>query len=210
MPPHLKAPPPSLKSGEDRGKAMEGLSLEDYRRGIEEFRRRKDRMLASDPDSPIPPGERAGFQGLRYFPVDPKYRIRVRLQPEASPARVRMVTSKGTEQEFLRVGHFDFSLEGRPLRLFAYRSAPPPGHERQAREEPLFIPFRDATSGRESYGAARYLDLQPSPTGEYILDFNLAYNPYCAYSDDYICPLPPPENTLPVAVRAGERAYRTA
>ena len=71
----------------------------------------------------------------------------------------------------------------------------------------LFVPFRDATSGKESYGAARYLDLEDEPSGEYVLDFNLAYNPYCAYSDDYVCPFPPKENWLTAPVRAGEKAF---
>ncbi len=201
-------PPPSLKVGEGVNRVMEAQPVEKYRREVEDFRRRKDHMLATDPESPIRPAERASFRSLDYFPVDPKYRLRVRLQPEASPVRVRMVTSKGSEQDFLRVGYFDLSLEGKQLRLYAYRSAPPPGHEHHVQGEPLFVPFRDATSGKETYGAARYLDLEPSPSNEYVLDFNVAYNPYCAYSDDYVCPFPPRENTLPVAIRAGETVYK--
>ncbi len=201
-------PPPSLKLGEGVEAAMETQQVEKYRREVEDFRRRKDHMLATDPESPIPPAERVGFRGMNYFPVDPKYMLRVRLQPEASPVRVRMVTSKGSEQDFLRVGTFDFSLEGKQLRLYAYRSASPLGHEHNVQGEPLFVPFRDVTSGKETYGAGRYLDLEPSPSNEYVLDFNLAYNPYCAYSEDYVCPFPPRENTLPVAIRAGEKVYR--
>ncbi len=71
----------------------------------------------------------------------------------------------------------------------------------------LFIPFRDATSGKETYGAGRYLEVEVNPSGRYVLDFNLAYNPYCAYSDLYICPLPPGENWLRVEIRGGEKAH---
>lgn len=109
-------------------------------------------------------------------------------------------TSKGARQLFNRVGSFELVIEGQQIRLSAYQSA--------ERDEPsLFLPFRDSTSGKESYGASRYLDLEVEHNDEYAVDFNYAYNPYCAYSDDYVCPLPPQENWLGVAVRAGERKY---
>lgn len=111
-----------------------------------------------------------------------------------------MTTSKGTRQLFNRVGYFDFTIEGRGVRLSAYQSA--------GRDDPnIFIPFRDSTSGKESYGAARYLELKVEHDDNYVLDFNYAYNPYCAYSEDYICPLPPHENWLSVPIRAGEKKF---
>ncbi len=109
-----------------------------------------------------------------------------------------LTTSVGTEQKYLRYGQFDFSVENRPCVLLAFKSV-----ERED-EESLFVPFRDITSGKESYPAARYLDVPEAKGSEYTLDFNAAYNPYCAYSEDYVCPLPPHENTLPVAIGAGE------
>lgn len=174
----------------------------DYARQVEEFRRSKDHILRTDPDSPI--SQRHAFQGLEYFPPDPKFRVKARFVGDPRPQPLRMVTSKGVEQDYLRVGHFEFALEGQPLRLAAYRSARTHGHG----DESLFVPFRDATSGKESYGAARYLDIPQGPPQEYILDFNMGYNPYCAYSEDYVCPLPPQENWLSVAIRAGEKAWK--
>ena len=111
-----------------------------------------------------------------------------------------MTTSKGTRQQFHRLGYFEFDIEGRMVNLQAYKSA-----ERESDE--LFIPFRDGTSGKESYAAARYLDIEEKADNNYVIDFNYAYNPYCAYSEDYVCPLPPKENWLDVKILAGEVNY---
>jgi hypothetical protein len=111
-------------------------------------------------------------------------------------------TSRGTEQRYLRYGHFEFAVEGTTARLHAYRAV----HAHSAHES-LFVPFRDATSTKETYGAGRYLDLPFEPPGVYEVDFNRAYNPYCAYSDDFVCPFPPPENWLKVPIRAGEKTW---
>jgi len=105
----------------------------------------------------------------------------------------------------VRIGFFEFEIDGTKLRLAAYKSVPPPGHRHE--DHSLFVPFLDATSGKETYGAARYLDLEDRRTDDYVLDFNPAYNPYCAYSDAYICPFPPQENWLAVPIRAGEKNF---
>ena len=111
-----------------------------------------------------------------------------------------MTTSKGTRQQFHRLGYFEFDIDGKRVKLQAYKSA-----ERESNE--LFIPFRDGTSGKESYGAARYLDVEENSDNKYVVDFNYAYNPYCAYSEDYVCPLPPKENWLVLRIPAGEMKY---
>jgi len=112
-----------------------------------------------------------------------------------------MTTSKGTRQQFHRLGYFEFEIEGRTVKLQAYKSA-----ERESDE--LFILFRDVTSGKESYAAARYLDIEEKADNNYVIDFNYAYNPYCAYSEDYVCPLPPKENWLDVKILTGEVNYQ--
>ena len=119
-----------------------------------------------------------------------------------NPQIVTLVTSVGTSQKFLQVGHFDFEIDGKKGTLQAYRSAERNDHE-------LFIPFRDLTSGKESYESARYNELGFSKNDEYELDFNFAYNPYCAYSDDYVCPFPPKENWLDIEIKAGEKKYHS-
>ncbi len=177
------------------------LSPEDaetWKRALLGFREKKDVFFRTDPDSPFAHDQE--FFGLKYFEPDPAFRFETQLHRNPAPPGVVMATSKGTRQLFNDVGHFEVPLEGRPIRLGAFQSA--------EREDPsIFIPFRDATSGKESYGAARYLDLEVEHDDRYALDFNYAYNPYCAYSEAYSCPLPPRENWLGVAVRAGEKRY---
>ena len=173
----------------------------DWRVEIEKMRREKDTFFASDTDSPITAEEKPHFNGFKYFPPDPKYLFKVRLHRQKGQNAVVMATSKGTDQRFFNVGYFEFELDGQKVQLHAYTSA-----ERDDKD--LFIPFRDATSGKASYGAARYLDLPLSSTDVYALDFNYAYNPYCAYNDEYVCPLPPKENWLGVEIRAGKKKYR--
>ncbi len=177
----------------------------DYAKDLALQRKEKDNYFQSDPDSPIPPAVRSRMKGLEYFPPDITFRLHVRLTKLVQPEPVTLATSKGIPRPMLRHGYFDLEVGGVTQRLYAYTSAPQPGHHHE--DASLFVPFRDATSGKETYGAARYLDLEEQPSGEYVLDFNLAYNPYCAYSDDYVCPFPPKENWLTIPVRAGERTF---
>ncbi len=173
---------------------------------LETERREKDHFFKADEQSPIPWALREHFNGLAYFPPNPAYRFRVKLQRYPSPERVVLATSKGIPRDMLKWGYFEFTIQGKTQRLQVYKSVRSGGHG----EESLFIPFRDGTSGKESYGAARYLDLGPSRTDEYDLDFNRAYNPYCAYSDDYVCPFPPRENWLDIRIEAGEKDFPLA
>ncbi|HWH08084.1 MAG TPA: DUF1684 domain-containing protein [Candidatus Thermoplasmatota archaeon] len=158
------------------------------------MRREKDDFLKRSPQSPI--ADQAAFEGLRYFPYDAAFRVSAAWEPAATPRHVRIGTSTGEERDYLEAGTLRFTLGGqeRTLRGFV---APGRPHE-------LFVPFRDATSGKESYGAARYLEVELPRHGHALVDFNLAYNPWCAYSESYSCPLPPRENWLDVAIRAGE------
>ncbi len=169
---------------------------------VESFRREKDSYFGSDPESPIPDEERAGFKGLKYYPPSAGYRVKARLSRFEKPETVTLTTSKGTIRPYLKYGVFDFELQGRKLRLHAFKAADDPV------AQSLFVPFTDETSGKESYGAGRYLDLEEARGEEHVLDFNLGYNPYCAYSENYVCPFPPQENRLPVEIRAGEKNYK--
>ena len=172
-----------------------------WHQGLQTSRKEKDEFFRKGERSPVPHEERGSFQGLKYFPPDERFRFRVRLTPVQDPTPVSMSVSQGEPRAMFRAGYFEFEVDGARARLWAYRTAHEHGHAS------LFVPFRDATSGKESYGPGRYLDLQVSPNGEYVLDFNEAYNPYCAYSENYSCPLPPVENWLKVAIRAGEMSY---
>jgi uncharacterized protein (DUF1684 family) len=179
------------------------MEILEWRADLEREREAKDRFFAKYPQSPLPFEDCKRFKGLDYFPPDPAYRFELELHEHEEKRVVRMVYTKGQEQDFLQWGEFRLKVGGKEQAIQAYRSDPA--------EERLFILFRDATSGKETYGAGRYLDLEPgkerTAEGKWILDLNKAYNPSCVYSEDYTCPLVPPENWLEVPVYAGEKKY---
>jgi len=178
-------------------------TAEDWTDAVEAQRRQKDRYFAEDPRSPIPEDQRAAFDGLNYYPVDPDYRFEVALDVYDEPEVVVVGTSTDGEQEYLAWGEFTVEIDGESITVTAYKGDP--------EEDRLWVPFRDATSGEETYGAGRYIDLEPdhhrTDAGTWILDFNEAYNPTCAYSDRYECPLPPTENWFEVRIEAGEKDF---
>jgi uncharacterized protein (DUF1684 family) len=179
------------------------MAIDAWRAQIERGRREKDVFFAGHWQSPIPPEERSGFGGLDYYPPDPDLRFEIELHEHEERKAVRMAYTKGEERDFIRWGEFRFRIGGEECVLQAYKS--------DSEEEQLFIPFRDATSGQETYGAGRYLDLNAvrnrTADGKWILDFNRAYNPWCVYSEQYTCPYVPQENWLTVSVRVGEKNY---
>lgn len=160
-------------------------------------REEKDHYFGLDPYSPIPHEDREGWEGLDYYPPALAYQFTLPIQRE-EPAPLTFQTSTGDQREYTRIGTLQFEVDGQPAQLALY----------EAEEGEYFLPFRDATSGNETYGAGRYLEPIPLGEGRVLLDFNLAYNPFCAYSPEYSCPLPPIENWLKLPIRAGERAYR--
>ena len=179
---------------------MDPDELETWKRALLRFRAQKDEFLAHSRESPFVRSGQRDFHGLAYFEPDPAFRLETKLARYPTESSVMMITSTGVRQLFNREGRFDLVVAGQPVQLQAYQSA--------EREDPdLFIPFKDATSGKETYGACRYLDMKVQHDDLYLVDFNYAYNPYCAYAESYVCPLPPAENWLRVAIRAGEKNY---
>lgn len=174
----------------------------DYIRNIEKQRSEKDHQFKTDPTSPVA-GD-SSFKGLNYFPVDPKYRVRARLIPSTQNRMVTLPTSDGKEKRYREYGYAEFELLGKKNRLLILEIM-----DMGPYRGTLFLAFGDETSASETYGAGRYLDVKKEKGASTILlDFNLAYNPYCAYSDNYSCPLPPSENLLSIPVRAGEKNYK--
>jgi uncharacterized protein len=168
---------------------------------LAEFRARKDASFREDPDSPLTPEQRATFAGLSYFPEDHALRIRGELETEGLDLdeRIAMRTTTGGEQEYRRAGIVRFEVDNEPGQVTLYASDD--AHD-------LFLPFRDATSGKESYGAGRYLEVEPPGSdGRVVVDLNYAYNPFCAYNPEWSCPIPPGENWLSVPIRAGEQSF---
>ena len=170
---------------------------EDYGARIAAERARKDEIFRTGgDDSPVLPADIPTFVPLSYFPIDESYAVPAQLRPAAEQVRLQMPTSTGKLRDTTRIGTLEFSFRGQPLKLTAFLED---GSRR------LFVPFSDLTSGTETYQAGRYMNLDPTPTGIYIVDFNVAYHPYCYYNETFDCPLPPAENRLPVPIRAGER-----
>ena len=170
-----------------------------YVQQIEQARAAKDREWRASTD-PIPADRRDIFLPLRYYPPDPNYAVPASLRISDTRPVIEMPTSTGTLRRMELVGTLEFTLQGQKLSLGALVPAG------TRRIEELFVPFADQTTGKETYSAGRYLDIEPTVTGLYTIDFNRAYNPTCAYNESYECPYPPPSNRLKVAIRAGEKA----
>jgi len=173
-----------------------------YAERLRANRREKDDFFAEHPQSPIPPEERDGFDGLDYFPPDETYRVEATVTVHDDPEPVEMETTASNPVRYLRVVTFAFEVDGEEHTLAGYRQ--------EGEDGEIFVPVRDKTTGQQTYHQGRYMELEPE--GELadgdvvVLDFNLAYNPFCAYSETFACPLPPEENWLEIVVPAGERA----
>lgn len=166
---------------------------------LTDYRQMKDAFFRSA-QSPLTPDERKNFTGLKYFDENPALRIETTLHRYPNPERVQMATSTGHVAEYLQYGYVEFEINGQPQTLQIYKS-PEQGE--------LFLPFLDETSGHETYGSGRYLDVHEYADSKIILDFNGSYNPYCAYdAEKWSCPLPPKDNRLTVRIEAGEKQYR--
>lgn len=181
----------------DGGSTTASVDPDVYRQQIDAARAKKDDFLRTDTESPLP--DKSAFRGLTYYSPDPAYRLTARLEPFADKTQKLVVRmSDGSEEVYDKFAHAVFSLNGEACRLLVVKL-----------ENTYSILFRDVTSGKETYGGGRYLELDPAQLTENhaIVDFNSAYNPYCAYNPTYACPIPPAENTLPIAVKAGERYH---
>ncbi|TYZ06896.1 DUF1684 domain-containing protein [Hymenobacter lutimineralis] len=152
--------------------------------------------------SPLSQEQRDTFDSLRYFAPNPDYRVEAQLEVYSRPDTVSMALTDGKAENYLRWGRASFQLNQQPQQLTLFLKA-------DGQDSTLFVPFTDKTNGFTSYGGGRYLDAALPPAGatELALDFNEAYNPYCAYNDAYACPVPPTDNRLPIAIEAGEKEF---
>jgi uncharacterized protein (DUF1684 family) len=163
---------------------------------LELLRTQKDRFFKSHPQSPLTDEQQRVFEGLQYFPENPNLRFEVVIEEFDDKDEITMPTSTGDERTYTRYGRLRFTAEGQPAELTLY-----------ANDQAFFLPFVDALAGKETYGAGRYLEPEPLGDGRFLVDFNLAYNPYCAYNDAWSCPITPYENRLTVPIRAGEKLF---
>ncbi|MCF6170674.1 MAG: DUF1684 domain-containing protein [Bacteroidales bacterium] len=186
--------------------AEDGPAIASYIAGINQSRAEKDAEFADSTRSRFNAEERAVFHGLNYFDPDPYYKISAVFTVDTSSPAFKMPTNTDRKPNYRVFGFIDFTVHGIDCRLTAYQNM-------DYKDDPewggyLFVPFSDKTNGKESYGAGRYLDIPIPGPGSFILDFNEAYNPYCAYSDRWSCPLVPVGNYLEVSIPAGEKKYK--
>ncbi len=166
---------------------------------LEDFRAEKNDFFAHHPQSPLTPEQKRGFKGLNYFPENEALRLEVKVEPLNDPNPMLMQTSTGGVQEYSHLGKFSFQVDGQTAELTIYES-----------EHGYFLPFVDSLASKETYPAGRYLEPEPLPGNRFLVDFNIAYNPYCAYNEMWSCPITPAENRLKVPVQAGEKIFEGA
>jgi len=163
---------------------------------LEAFREEKDEFFRTHPQSPLTAEQQRAFKGLSYFPENSALRLEVEVEPFAEREVIDVQTTTGEVRKYQRFGRFSFEVDGQPAALTIY--ATPHG---------FFLPFVDALANKETYPAGRYLEPEPLGGNKFLVDFNVAYNPFCAYNEAYSCPLTPFENRLKVPIRAGERIF---
>lgn len=177
-------------------------SSEQYVKELKKEREEKDNFMQNDEGSPFRDSS-ITFSPLRYYEANIKYRVNADLEPIQSKKMVVLPTSDGKEKKYLEYAYARFKLDGVESRLLILEIV-----DMGPYKGTLFLAFADETSARETYGAGRYLDLKKVPGAATItLDFNRAYNPYCAYSEKFSCPFPPKENVIKVAIAAGEKTF---
>lgn len=174
-----------------------------YAANLDRERAAKDAAFRRQVDQPIPADKMNELLPLKYFPADLSYVVPASFTPAAVRTPLQIPTSTGEVRAMEVVGTLEFTLKGQALSLGALVEAGTP-------PDRLFVPFTDLTSGTETYAAGRYLEITRTATGLYTIDFNRAFQPYCAYNHSYDCPYPPPSNRLSVAIRAGEKLAQPA
>lgn len=190
--------------------AQPDLAWQSYLADIQRERVKTDSIFSSFGKSPLDSADIAAFHGLSYFPANNDYRIEARFTRNRKREKFAMVTTTSRAPVYRRHGKIVFELEGQACTLQVYQNVDLVKKKKYRNH--LFIPFTDATNGEESYGGGRYLDIELNPKlkeASIILDFNKAYNPYCAYSHRWSCPIPPRENDLSIRIEAGVKSYGT-
>ena len=182
--------------------SQEENSIERRDEKLKIFREKRDRFFKEDPGSPLKESDRKKFKGLIYYPIDLQYAMIGAIEKyptEPKPLYITLPTNKEVGRKYVKYGRFKFKWEGKEYTLQIYR--PLGGGE-------LFLPFKDKTSGTETYLKGRYLYIEPMPEGKVLIDLNRAYNPFCQFNEKYTCPFAPEENWLPIEIRAGEKRFR--
>ncbi len=165
------------------------------------YRQRRDQFFGQHPHSPLSDEQKSWFQGLDYFPERTDLALVLELDDSGNHVNeeIALETTDGLQKHFVRAGVVRFAVDGEPVTLTVLRDG---------LHGSLFLPFRDANAGMETYVVGRYIEPKARPDGMLEIDFNYAYNPFCAYGEGWSCPIPPEENHLSQSIPAGERAFR--
>jgi uncharacterized protein (DUF1684 family) len=163
---------------------------------LEKFRAEKDEFFAKHLQSPLTHAQKHDFKGLKYYPENPSLRLETAVEVYPTQETVTIQTTGGEPQLYKRHGKIKFEVDGQSAELTLYSN-----------QDGFFLPFVDNQAGKETYPAGRYIEPEQLQDGKIRVDFNQAYNPYCAYNEAWSCPLTPAENRLKVAIRAGEKIY---
>lgn len=174
---------------------------EQYIERIEKERERQFKFLKYNAESPLDEEERKTLDSLDYYPINPEYQVRARLVPVDQRVMLQIPMTDGTLERYIKQAFAEFELQGKTHRLLLLQAANEPDLRN------YFLAFADDTSGDETYGGGRFLDVRRDGQNSITIDFNLVYNPYCTYNPDYACPIPPKENLLTIPIRAGEKNY---
>lgn len=176
-----------------------------YQQTIKEERNKKDSIFKFSKKSPLTTMQQRNFRTLDYYSVDSTYQVKAALAPFQDTQVVKMPYTNGESKEYMKYATLKFPLKGEQRALIAYQNIE--FQDDPELKDQLFLPFKDHTNGETTYGGGRYIDLKKTNKDSIIIDFNQAYNPYCAYNENYACPIPPDENLLDLKVEAGERKY---
>jgi len=165
---------------------------------LQTSRAEKDDFYARHPQSPLTAAQKRDFKGLNYFPENAALRLEVDVEVSSAPENIQIQTTGGQPQTYQRFGKLTFFVDGQSAELMIYSG-----------QHGFFLPFVDSLAGKETYPAGRYLEPEQLPNGKFLVDFNLAYNPYCAYNEQWSCPITPAENRLKVPICAGEKIFHS-
>jgi uncharacterized protein (DUF1684 family) len=180
----------------------DSAKMEDYLEEVQGKRQEIIDYMENDPDSPFHKKGEIKYQGLNFFEIDPAFNVKAKIEKLPSPIPFDIQMTDGKTAKYFKYAIARFALDDKPQELFLLKS------ESFFDEPWLFLPFYDETSADETYGGGRFLNVEYHDEEEIFIDFNLAYNPYCAYNDSYRCPIPPAENKVTVKIPAGERNYK--
>lgn len=176
-------------------------SPEAYQEKIEAERERQFKYIRFNIDSPLTDEQKQSFTKLNFYPIDPSYKVKALMVPIENKKVREVPLTDGSKERYIEHSYAEFELEGKPQKLLLMQSMD------EADKRNFFLAFADETSGLETYGGGRYINARQDGKTSITIDFNLAYNPYCAYNPDYACPIPPKENIMEIPIPVGEKNY---